>query len=125
MRDEFDDAEVIAWEGLEGTYGLPDADDEHVVAAAVVAGAGAIVTHNLKDFPRDRLPAGIDALPPQEFAANTVALDPLRGRTAVAAIALRSGRQGPSLTENDVLGRLAGRYGMTDAVELLRSVCQG
>lgn len=46
MRIVFDDAEARGWEGLEGTYGLPDPDDEHVVAAAVVAGAGAIVTHN-------------------------------------------------------------------------------
>ena len=37
MRQAFDDAEITGWEGLEGTYGLPDPDDEHVVAAAVVA----------------------------------------------------------------------------------------
>ena len=39
MRTAFDDAEVAGWEGLEGTYGLPDPDDEHVLAAAVVGGA--------------------------------------------------------------------------------------
>ncbi|MFG1913824.1 PIN domain-containing protein [Micromonospora sp. NPDC048898] len=42
MRQHFDDAEVGGWEGLEGTYNLPDPDDEHLVAAAVVANTVAL-----------------------------------------------------------------------------------
>jgi predicted nucleic acid-binding protein len=96
MRAHFDDAEVQGWQPLDGTYGLPDPDDEHVVAAAVVAGAGAIVTYNERDFPPARLPAGIQVLAPQEFAANTVALDPIRARAAIGAIVERSGNPGPT-----------------------------
>jgi len=95
MRIHFDDAEVHGWQPLEGTYGLPDPDDEHVVAAAVIAGAGAIVTCNERDFPLARLPAGIQVIPPQEFAANTVALDPVQARSAIVAIVGRSGNRGP------------------------------
>ena len=64
MRRAFDDAEVVGWEGLVGTYGLPDPNDEHVVAAAVVGGAGAIVTLNFKDFPAKSLPKGIEVISP-------------------------------------------------------------
>src|SRR5215217_5303580 len=47
MRRAFDDAEVGQWEHLEGTYTLPPANDEHVLAAAVAGKADAIVTHNI------------------------------------------------------------------------------
>ncbi|MGB9223100.1 PIN domain-containing protein [Mycobacterium sp.] len=39
MRTAFDEAIVVSWESLEGTFGLPDIDDEHVAAAALVGGA--------------------------------------------------------------------------------------
>ncbi|WP_133902683.1 PIN domain-containing protein [Actinophytocola oryzae] len=59
MKHAFNDAEVRGWEGLEGSYDLPDPDDEHVLAAAVIGGAGALVTHNVKDFPSKKVPADI------------------------------------------------------------------
>lgn len=120
IRQHFDDAEVGGWEGLEGTYGLPDPDDEHLVAAAVVANAGAIITLNARDLPPDRLPRGLQVLSPKEFAANTVSLDPVRACVAVAAIAKRSGRLGRVQTEKDIFEILDRRYRMTSAVEMMR-----
>ena len=120
IRAAFDDAEIQGWEGLEGTYGLPDPDDEHVLAAAVVASAGAIVTHNVRDFPQQKVPRGIDVIPPAEFAANTVALDPFRSLAAVNAIVARSGKKGPLLTTGKVLDTLEARYEMSLAVEVIR-----
>jgi hypothetical protein len=120
MRQAFDDAEVRGWEGLEGAYGLPDPDDEHVVAASVVGGAGAIVTHNVKDFPEALVPKGIQVLLPSQFAADTVALSPTVALTAVEAIANRSGRFGSSRSVPEILDTIDERYGMTQAVELIR-----
>ncbi|MFI5844383.1 PIN domain-containing protein [Catenuloplanes sp. NPDC051500] len=51
MRAAFSDAGITGFESLEGTVGLPDPDDEHVVAAAVIAGAGAIVTRSGRSGP--------------------------------------------------------------------------
>ncbi len=121
MSEAFDDAEVTGWEGLEGTYSLPDPDDEHVVAAAVVGGAGAIVTANRKDFPVERLPTGLLILPAHEFALNTVSLDPNRALRAITMIASRSGAKGPKRSVDELLGLLVHRYGMDEAVEVLRT----
>ena len=68
MSTAFDDALVENWEPLEGSFRLPDPDDEHVVAAALVGGAGVIVTANLKDFPAQRIPAPIKVVSPAQFA---------------------------------------------------------
>jgi hypothetical protein len=48
--------------------GLPDADDEHVVAAALLIRASMIVTFNVKDFPDDVLkPLRLEARHPDDF----------------------------------------------------------
>lgn len=120
MRNAFNDAETTGWEALDGTYGLPDPDDEHVLAAAVVAGAGAIITLNLKDFPAERLPHGIQTLSPAQFAFNTVSLDPHRALQAIRQIANRSGHHGPTRTIDDLLDLLAARYQFHDATDVLR-----
>ncbi|WP_458042631.1 MULTISPECIES: PIN domain-containing protein [Bacteria] len=119
MRREFADAAVEGWEPLEGTYGLPDPDDEHVVAAAVIAGAGAIVTENTKHFPQDKLPMGIQVLTAREFAKNTVALNPTNALGAIQEIARRSGRHGPAMTAEDILDILRDRYRMIEAVDMM------
>ena len=122
MRAAFPDAEISGWEELEGTYGLPDADDEHVVAAARAAGASVIVSHNLKDFPADRLPRGMEAAAPSQFVQSVVALGPVQAWMAVETIARRSGRRGPSVSAFSIVELLESRYGMVEACCLLRKV---
>ena len=59
MREHFGEALVRGYEPLIGTLDLPDADDRHVLAAAIRCGARHIVTDNLADFPATVL-AGFD-----------------------------------------------------------------
>ncbi|WP_240616864.1 PIN domain-containing protein [Sphingorhabdus sp. YGSMI21] len=47
------DCMVVGYESLEEALELPDPDDRHVLAAAIHSGADAIVTMNLKDFPKE------------------------------------------------------------------------
>jgi predicted nucleic acid-binding protein len=120
MTKAFDDALVENWEPHDGAFGLPDPDDEHVLAAAVVGGAGAIVTLNLRDFPIAKIPAHIKVLPPAGFAADTVAVSPDVALRAVQTIASRY--SAPSLTTEEILSQLVHRYQMAEAVELIRAV---
>lgn len=120
MRSHFDDAEVQNWEPYEGTFGLTDPDDEHVIAAAVAGHAGAIVTDNLKHFPQDKIPPGIEVIAPSEFAANTVAVAPELALEAVTALTARLQR--PPVTVDEFLAVLRERYGMDEAVDLITDV---
>ncbi len=55
MKAHFNEAWVMGYEPLIQSLQLPDPDDRHVLAAAIVCGAQHIVTENLKDFPAEVL----------------------------------------------------------------------
>ncbi|HQE16231.1 MAG: PIN domain-containing protein [Mycobacterium sp.] len=118
MSTAFDDSRVDNWEPLDGTFGLPDQDDEHVVAAALVGGAQVIVTSNLKDFPAQRIPAPLRVVSPAQFAADTVSVSPAVARHAVTTMLSRF--MAPPMTFEQFVDRLVTRYNMTEAAELIR-----
>ena len=120
MSTAFNDAVVVNWESLDGTFGLPDVDDEHVVAAAPVGGAEVIVTSNLKDFPPQQIPKPLTVISPMQFATDIVASSPDVAYRAVIAMASRFVR--PSSTVDEILDDLVARYAMVEAVELIRGV---
>ncbi|WP_031433894.1 PIN domain-containing protein [Methylomarinum vadi] len=83
------DAKIIGYEGLIVGIELPDPDDRHVLAAAIKAGADAIITTNLKDFPEQTLSRyGIEAIHPDDFIYYQIDLAP-----AVACAAIKRQRQ--------------------------------
>lgn len=74
---------------VESALALPDPDDRHVVSSAVRAGAGLIVTFNLRDFPEVELARhGIVPVHPDVFACEllqrhpTTVIDILHGQAA-------------------------------------------
>lgn len=117
MSWAFDDACVQGWEPLVGSYGLSDPDDEHLVAAAVVGGAGAIVSDNLRDLPADKLPPGVEAVSAARFALDAVSVAPPVAVRAVETLALRY--QHPPRSTLELLDTLRVRYGMGNAVDLI------
>ncbi len=113
------DAIVEDYEFLIQTLELPDADDRHVLAAAIHAEAEVIVTWNLKDFPTHSLePFGIKALNPDDFllslwpSRRVQILDGLRTQRA----SLKNPAQSPA----QFLDSLQ-RQGLTRFVAALRS----
>jgi hypothetical protein len=71
------DGLVVGYQSLVPTLTLPDPDDRHVLAAAIVCRASCIVTFNLEDFPAAILePFGIHAVHPDDFLLNTESIDP-------------------------------------------------
>lgn len=80
MHDACPDWEVPeeGWKLIEPCLTLPDANDRHVLAAAVAGHADSIVTINIKDFPASVLEQlGITALHPDEFLLQQLELEPL------------------------------------------------
>ncbi len=79
------DSLVTGYEPLIETLDLPDPDDRHVLAAAIVGRADLVVTKNLKDFPAERLaPFGIEAQHPDVFIRNLLGLHQAAALAAVA-----------------------------------------
>lgn len=93
---------VTGFEGLISSIELPDADDRHVVAAAIQTRAEAIITFNLKDFPDKELSKyGITALHPDEFISNL--LDINTGSVIEGARKQRLSMKNPTATASEYL----------------------
>lgn len=106
MQTAFPEALVDDQEGLQPlTFGLPDANDEHVLSAAVQTQAQAIVTDNLADFPAAILsPLNIEARTADDFIADTIALD--EGKAVAAIRSMRVRLRRPEMSPQDLLKSL-------------------
>jgi predicted nucleic acid-binding protein len=90
MNASVPDCLVTHYEKLATTIELPDPDDRHVVAAAIVGHADAIVTFNTKDFPSSALqPYGIEVQHPDEFLMNQLQLQEIPALRAIKKMRAR------------------------------------
>jgi len=97
---------------------LPDADDRHVLAAAIHCRASTIVTDNLKDFPAGELAKhSIEAKSADDFIADEIGLDIIKAVGVVRNMRIRLKR--PAISASDLLLKMEAR-GLSETTRLLR-----
>ena len=111
MEAEIDDAVVEGYEHLIASLTLPDADDRHVLAAAIHCGAMVLVTANLRDFPTPILTSfGLVAEHPDAFLLRLLNADPELGLAAFEELC--ANRKNPAQTPREIT-ELLRRQGLT------------
>ena len=123
MNEHAEDSLATGYEGLIEALQLPDLDDQHVLAAAIIGQADVVVTRNVKDFPQELLERyGIEAQHPDEFIRYLLDLAPF-----LIVDALRDQQASltrPPMSLEEILDLLE-RIGLVEAVAELRRVTRG
>ncbi len=118
MDAHIKDSLVYGYETLAQQVTLPDADDRHVLAAAIIGKAKVIVTFNLRDFPASVLTSySIEAQHPDAFIVRLMDMDV--ANVCVAAHKHRQSLQNPPKTIEQYLDSLE-RQGLAATVARLR-----
>ena len=111
------DCLVTGYERLIPALELPDPNDRHVLAAAIVGRCDVIVTKNLRHFPEATLAGyGIDALHPDDFLSSQLNLAPGLFCTAVQTV--RARLTNPPVTAAEYLATLMRQELVATAAEL-------
>jgi predicted nucleic acid-binding protein len=83
MTEAFPSAEISDYEPFIQAVDLPDPDDRHVAAAAIMGRCNAIITANTKHFPAETLRSfQIEVVHPDDFIVNIIDLDQARALQA-------------------------------------------
>ena len=97
---------VVGYAALIPTLTLPDPNDRHVLAAAIVGRCDVIVTQNLRDFPEQALsPFGIKTQHPDDFFCDQLSLAP--NVVCLALQKVRARLKNPPKTTEEYLAILA------------------
>lgn len=102
MNEAIEDSLIENYRYLIDSLKLPDPGDRHVLAAAIVGHADAIVTYNLKDFPAENVRKHeIEVLHPDDFLIYQYDLDNVGFLTTVKE--LRECLQKPPVTAEQLI----------------------
>jgi hypothetical protein len=120
MNRQVRDSLVTDFEQLIPSLTLPDPNDLHILAAAIVAEADVIVTFNLKDFPAENINQyGITAKHPDDFIADLIGLNSFKVAAAVETCRQRLKKQ--PKTSNEYLEILL-KQGLPISVSMLKEI---
>jgi len=118
VNQSVEDCLISGFEDVIPTLQLPDPDDRHVLAAAIVGHIDLIVTLNLDDFPPKQLePFGIEAQHPDMFVAHLIGLD--QAVCCAAIHRMRERYRKPPMTAAEYVNSLR-KKGMSRSADLLR-----
>lgn len=119
MDAHVDDCLVTGFEHLIPRIHLPDADDRHVLAAAIHGHASVIVTYNLSDFPEETLGCfGIEAQHPDVFLSHLIKIS--RAEVVSAARTVRQRLRNPPMSVGRYLQNLE-KQALVKTVSMLRA----
>lgn len=122
MNDAVEDAIIENYQYIIPTLELPDPDDRHVLAAAIVGHADAIVTFNLKDFP-DKLVSqhSVEILHPDDFLVAQYDLDQIGILSIIKACRMKL--KNPPKSANDYIATLE-QQGLPQMCQILRNAIE-
>ena len=89
---------------ITGDNHLPDPDDQHVLDAALSAGASVLLTFNLADFPASALPPHLQVVHPDAFLV--ACLEQQQGGVLDALRELRADLKKPPFNPDELLAAL-------------------
>lgn len=122
MSDAVEDAIIQNYEYVIPTLELPDPDDRHVLAAAIVGHADAIVTFNLKDFPDSVVSQhSIEILHPDDFLVAQYDLDQIGILSIIKACRMKL--KNPPKSADDYIATLE-QQGLPQMCQILRNAIE-
>lgn len=120
MNKAFRDALTDGYQDLINGIILPDKDDRHVVAAALVSRSDVIVTYNLKDFDEIELRKyDLEAVHPDDFIVNLIDLDEVKAKEAIKKMVDR--KKNPPIILQEAIKRIEAR-GLVKSASKIREI---